>query len=644
MCGIAGIVHLDRTPIRSRDLSAMADRLRHRGPDGEGVVLLSENPSSCRFFPTTNPSQSAGQHHAGFAHKRLSIIDLTESGVQPMTTADGRLWITYNGELYNYIELRRILEDRGRRFRTETDTEVLLAAYDEWGIECLDRFNGMWAFAIWDTGRRRLFIARDRFGVKPLYYACKANRFAFASEPKALLELDWVSHTPDERAVADYLVHSRVDCFSWTFFKDIRRLEPGSLFDIQLDADTLPEPKRWWNLADAIEEPPRSDGECRDRFIELLTSSVRLRLRSDVPVGTCLSGGLDSSAVVCIARPWLEKGNQKTYSAVYDPSFVEDETRYIDEITRFIDVESFRVNPTAETLLEDMDDFITSQDEPFGSTSQYAQYKVFQTARAHGTTVTLDGQGADEELAGYHYMFPVHFAGLARRGKPLGAWRELSAYRKKTGAPFASTILSTLAGFFSHRSMIRLANRYDPGRSVNWVNRDITRLAGTIEAPEPTGIDDTLNRRLYELFTISSLPALLRYEDRNSMAWAVEARLPFLDYRLVSFLFSLPPEQKIRDGVTKYVMREALRGVVPESIRARTDKVGFSTPEASWYRKGMLGFMRSILNDAVTRKRGLYNVERLSSLIEANASGRVDAGRALWRALNLELWFRRYVD
>jgi asparagine synthase (glutamine-hydrolysing) len=644
MCGIAGIIHFEKQPVSYNDLAVMAESTIHRGPDGGGIAMLSEYPELCRFFSTDEPAPSGGGYHAGFAHRRLSIIDTSPLGTQPMSLNLGELWITYNGEIFNYVELRRELESRGRHFKTATDTEVLLQAYDEWGIECQEKFNGMWAFAIWDTRRRRLFISRDRFGIKPFYYAYKRGRFVFASEPKALLRLEWISSDPDERAIADYLVHSRVDCFEWTFFRDIKRLEPGCYFDIPFDADTLPEPRRWWNLTDSLFEPPESDNECREQFLELFTSSVKLRLRSDVPIGTCLSGGLDSASVVCVARPWLQKGNQKTYSAVYDPSFDEDETKYIDEITGFIDVESYRVKPTAETLLEDIDELINVQDEPFGSTSQYAQYKVFQLARRSGTTVTLDGQGADEELAGYHYMFPVHFAGLLKRLKPREAWREFSAYRNITGVALKPAFFSTLAGFLSHRSMIRWANRYDPGRSVGWVNGEIIERAKNIREPETPRSLEWLNRRLYELFMRSSLPALLRYEDRNSMASSIEARLPFMDHRLVSFLFSLSAHQKIRNGWTKYAMREAVRGIIPEKIRTRTDKIGFATPEAGWYRNEMLPYLRDVLNSSTAKRRGLYNISKLNDLLDANASGKVDAGRAIWRVVNLELWFRRFID
>ena len=643
MCGIAGIINFNGAPVNRADLGRMNGTLAHRGPDDSGLVMLGDKKDDCRFLRSAAEGDS-GSRYAGFAHRRLSIIDVSAEGVQPMNIDDGAVWIVFNGEIFNYIELREELAARGRRFTTGTDTEVLLHAYDEWGTACLERFNGMWAFAIWDTRRRRLFMARDRFGIKPFYYTWDGARFAFASEPKALLSLDWISAEPDDRAVADYLVHSRVDCFRWTFFSAVQRLDPGCFIDAGFNDATLPGQTRWWRLEDTLHDPPASDEECAERFRELFESSVRFRLRSDVPVGTCLSGGLDSASVVCVARPWLEPGNQKAYSAVFDPSFAEDETQWVDEVVGFADVESHRVTPSSERLVEDIQQFIRTQDEPFGSTSQYSQYSVFRLARENGTTVTLDGQGADEELAGYHYLFPVHVAGLVAAGKPFEAMREFGAFVRRTNATVPASVLATGAGFLPHRAMIRWANRYDASRSISWVNGDVVRRAAGIGDPTVPGCFDRLNGRLYELFAVSSLPALLRYEDRSSMAFSIEARLPFLDHLLVSFLFSLPARHKIRDGYTKYVMREAMRGIIPERVRTRTDKVGFATPEASWWRGDLLPFVRDVFGDRRTRARRLYDTEKLLTLVGANTAGKVHAGRAIWRALCMELWFREFID
>lgn len=645
MCGIAGIMNLHGKGFEYQELAIMAETLSHRGPDGEGFALLSEKFQECRFCSAYELANQKGGAYCGFAHRRLAIIDLSDDGIQPMSYGDGRLWITFNGEIFNYIELRNELETLGRHFCTATDTEVLIQAYEEWGIDCLHKFNGMWAFAIWDLHKQRLFISRDRFGIKPLYYVKCNDKFAFASEPKALLKLPWVKKIPYEKAIADYLVHSREDCFRWTFFEGIKQIEPGHFLLIPFEATEVPDQKRWWNIENTLPPGGLSDNEAAEIFHELFESSVRLRLRSDVPVGTCLSGGLDSSAVVCAARPWLSPENQKSYSAVYNSTFELDETTFIDEIIKNTGIKNFRVYPDSEGLIEDIEQLIYYQDEPFGSTSQYAQYKVFQLARETGTTVTLDGQGADEELAGYHYFFPVHFAGYLRRLRFVKFISEFNAYRNNTGAELSTSMFSTMAGLLSHRSMIRLANRYDKGRGIGWVNPRIVQNARSIEAPQVHEFGDWLNRRLYEIFSVSGLPALLRYEDRNSMACSIEARLPFMDHRLVSFIFSLPANQKIREGMTKHVMRAALKGIVPERIRTRTDKIGFATPENRWFgRKPMLSYIKQIMNSRKTRNRGLIDCDKFSELLNANMEGRINGGRAIWRAVNIELWFRKFID
>ena len=645
MCGIAGIMNLYGKGVESEELAIMARTLSHRGPDGEGFALLSDNFQECRFCSTDELLNQKGGSYGGFAHRRLAIIDLSDDGIQPMSYDDGRLWITFNGEIFNYIELRNELESLGRHFHTATDTEVLIQAYEEWGIDCLHKFNGMWAFAIWDLQRKRLFISRDRFGIKPLYYVKYNDRLAFASEPKALLKLPWVKKNPCEKAIADYLVHSREDCFRWTFFEGINRMEPGHFLLVPFGTTEVPEQKRWWNIENVLPFEKLSDDEAVEKFHELFESSIRLRLRSDVPVGTCLSGGLDSSAVVCVARPWLTPENQKSFSAVYDSAFELDETIFIDEILKYTGIENYRVYPNSESLIDDIEQLIYYQDEPFGSTSQYAQYKVFQLARETGTIVTLDGQGADEELAGYHYFFPVHFAGYLRRLRLVNFISEFNAYRNKTSEKFSTSMLSTMAGLLSHRSMIRLANRYDKGRGISWVNQRIVKNAQSIEVPQYLEFGDWLNRRLYEIFSVSGLPALLRYEDRNSMACSIEARLPFMDHRLVSFIFSLPANQKIRNGMTKHVMRGALKGVIPESIRTRTDKIGFATPENKWFaQEPMLSYIKQIMNSRKTRNRDLIYCEKFIEFLNANSEGKINGGRAIWRAVNIELWFRKFID
>ena len=644
MCGIAGILRLDGGAVDGRDLVVMADTLAHRGPDGEGYALLGGTTDGSRFVGRDQVNAVATGAPCGFAHRRLAVIDLSAAGIQPMQSDSARTWINFNGEIFNYLELRRELEQHGRRFRSETDTEVLLQALEEWGLACLDRLNGMWAFALWDERRRRLLLARDRFGIKPLYFARGDGSFAFASEPKALLALSWVSRQPDERAIADFLVHSRTDSFAWTFFKDIERLPPGHSLEIGLDAKVRTSHKRWWQIADHV--PPRStsDREAQERFRELLHSAVQLRLRSDVPLGACLSGGLDSAAVLCLARPELVPENRQTFSVAYDSAFPDDESEFIDVTVESTGVRSHRVAPTSVDLLQDLDRFAYQQDEPVTAASQYAEFKVFELAHKCGATVSLDGHGADELLAGYPYFLPTHLAGLVEKLRWLSAWRELRAFHRVADAGIFANALATGAAFSSHRAMIRAASRFDPSRRVDWVSPRLQRIARSLEVDTEWSPNDRLNRRLYEVLSASGLPAHLRFVDRNAMASSVEARSPFLDHRLVLFIFSLPPEQKLRNGWTKYVLREAMAGTIPEAVRTRGDKSGFAIPAADWFRGSLLSNLRSTFDSVETRRRGLYDQARLLDLLDRHAAGEFNAARPLWRAWTLELWCRQTLD
>ncbi len=644
MCAIGGILHFHNTPIHVPWLQQMAQTLSHRGPDDEGMVLFGPKVSNSQFFSLSKVPPSSPSCWAGFIHQRLSILDLSPQGRQPMSLNNGHLWITYNGEIFNYAELRDELTQCGREFHTSTDTEVILHAYDEWGIDCQHRFNGMWAFALLDWKRRQLFLSRDRFGIKPLYWCTHNHHFAFASEPKALLHLPWVSREPNQHAIADYLIHSREDCFEWTFFQSIQRLLPGHYMLLPFASPSSYQSKPWWFLEETLTPPPATDAEAAEQFRDLFDSAVHLRLRSDVPVGTCLSGGLDSSAVVCSALPHLKPENQNTFSAVYEASFEEDETRFIEAVINHTGLNNYRCYPSGETLLQELEQFIYLQDEPFGSTSQYAQYKVFEIVRQHGTVVTLDGQGADEELAGYHYFYPLYLAECLQKGHLPTLWHEYRSFRQNTTMTWPQAVLSLLAGFLSHRSTIRWANRYDKSRNVDWVRNPIHRTAKEIATPPPPHLDGRLNRRLYEIFAVSGLPALLRYEDRNSMASGVEARLPFMDHRLVSYLFSLPAHFKIRHGTTKYIMRQALSDLLPPEILARKDKIGFATPEAQWFRESVFPYMHDLFQSRQVKDRGLYHPQKLMDFLHQNKEGSVYAGRALWRALNLELWFRLFLD
>jgi asparagine synthase (glutamine-hydrolysing) len=648
MCAIAGLYDVAGRAVEPAVLERMVRLQAHRGPDGEGYVLLDargvEQPVARKDRLTDALGFSPHRHTVGLGHRRLAIVELSPLGHQPMATEDGRCWVTYNGEIYNHVELREELRGKGHRFRSASDTEVLLAAYREWSEACVTRFNGMFAFAIWDGDRRRLFCARDRLGVKPFYYYWDGERFAFASEIKGLLA---AGHrpSPNQRAAFDYLDGACLDHSQDTFFEGIRQLPPAHT----LTVDTQVRVERYWDLP-PCGEAGLSMRDAAERFQHLFRDAVRLRLRSDVPIGTCLSGGLDSSSIVCVANDlmFVEHAvpreligeRQKTFSSCFeDPAY--DERRFIRPVLERTGAEAHYTFPDPKELADSVSRLVWQQDEPFGSTSIFAQWNVMRLAAQHGVKVLLDGQGADELLAGYHGFFGAFFADLAAQRRWLGLLRELAAYRRLHG-PLPKYVFANLARAFLPSPLVRLVRSRLTG-SVDWIDPEFRRQWGPTPAAPPIA-GSHLHRMQHQLLTWNGLRGLLHYEDRNSMAFGIETRLPFLDYRLVEFLYGLAPELKIRNGWTKAVLREALDGVLPGEVCWRADKMGFVTPEDIWFRTSLREMTRDILSDARTRARGYLNVEAALKEFEAHEAGRKNISFTIWRWLNLELWCRTFVD
>jgi asparagine synthase (glutamine-hydrolysing) len=620
MCGICGVIDPGR-PAEVDTVVRMRDALAHRGPDGSGLY------------------QAAG---VALGHRRLAIIDLSDGGRQPFASADGKLQLIHNGEIYNYLELRRELEGKGHRFRTATDTEVLLASYREWGERCVERFNGMWAFAIWDTERRRLFCSRDRFGVKPFYYRFEESRFVFASELKAFRHDPRHPLAANLHVVRDYLEQGRLDHTAETFFAGILSLPAAH--SLVVDSAGL-QVTRYWALE--RRDPPA--GDAAERFRELFLDAVLLRLRSDVPIGTALSGGLDSSAIACAVDHLLDFDHgvkrtvgsiQNVFSAFFeDPGL--DERPYARAVIDQTGATAHWVSFSSDELLESLPAIVEAQDEPFGSTSIVAQWHVMKAAAQSGVKVMLDGQGGDEVLAGYPAYWGSRFADLLATGSLVRLWSETSAYRRVQNATVAATAVAIARPFVPEPARVLLrARRTGAGALVGPRLTRESRERSNGGGPYP----DHLRQLLHLILTRQGLPELLHYEDRNSMAHSVEARVPFLDYRLVEFLFSLPGSQLLHAGRTKHVLRDGLHDLLPEPVARRTDKLGFETPHARFFRERLGELAADVFASKPFADRGFVNPPAARARLEAHRNREVDAGFELWRALSLELWARAFLD
>lgn len=583
MCGIVGIFNLNGASLDPAHILYAANAQRHRGPDDEGYLLINTRSGltvACGG-PDTDPRLALpplnrfGNEHfdLAFGFRRLSIQDLSPSGHQPMNSPNGRHWIVFNGEIYNYLELRSELLSLGRHFHTASDTEVLLAAYQEWGESCLDRLNGMFAFAIWDTLTRSLFLARDRFGEKPLHYVhVPGQLFAFASEMKALWAGGVVEQTVNEETLALYKYYNQIDSGEQTFYRGILRLPQAH--SLRLTAEGLHK-RRYWDIDPRVRDETRTDSWYTERFRELFTESVKLRLRADVPVGGSLSGGLDSSAVVFVMGSLLQKGGvQKTFSARFDePAW--DEGKWIKLVTGATRVDAHDVWPTGKGFFDELAQVFWHQEEPFSSTSIYAQWSVMRLAKQYGVTVLLDGQGADEMLAGYHDYFDVMADDLLKSLNLTAYLNWRSECRKLHGV---------LPG-----SLKRILIQSTPRSLKNAVKSVRQKIAGVppvqpLVPTYPAEFRDVsgLRKLLWWNTTRQGLVELLRYADRNSMAHSREVRMPFLDHRLVEFVFTLPERCLHRQGWTKWILREAFRGIVPEPITQRVDKLSYMPPQHRW--------------------------------------------------------------
>jgi len=650
MCGIAAIFgnHLEQEIYQA--ILPMTTLIRHRGPDDEGFVFFDafqqhilggvETPanayeSAWDWAPKRQELPSKPML-AALGHRRLAIIDLSPAGHQPLCSSDQRYWITYNGEIYNYLELREELSSLGHTFITETDTEVILKAYQEWGKECFDFFNGMFAFVIYDKVRQKAIAVRDRFGVKPLYmWQSPLGFVAFASEIKQFTVLPgWRAKLQGQR-VYDFLNWGVLDHSSETLFEGVTQVRGGEYALVSANEPHKLQIRSWYTLKATPFKGTFEDAS--KHFTELLQDAIRLRLRADVPVGSCLSGGMDSSSIVCLMNRLLQNsGKQMTFSACsHNKRFCEKE--FIDLVVSQTGVKAHFTYPTLEELKSLSRKIVWHQDEPFGSTSILAQWMVFKLAKEH-VTVMLDGQGADEQLAGYLGFFGNsfydHFTAL-KWNKLLNEMRQAELQHPLV-QPWG-LLLNKLVP-----EMIRQPIRKFLGKSAKypgWLNT--AKLNATLRDPFANAQNKSLLDQSILQLQHSNLPMLLHWEDRNSMAHAVESRTPFLDYRLVEFNLGLPTEYKIGQGWTKKVLREGLKGILPERIRTRVDKMAFVTAEEEWVRKEAPDHFRKGVAETLERANGILHPS-VRTHAEDIISGRRPYNYSLWRLVSFGEWLERF--
>lgn len=584
MCGIAGIIKWDRTHVHTEELKRMTDAIQHRGPDGEGQWINADK-------------------HVGLGHRRLSIIDLSENGKQPMHYGDGRYTIVFNGEIYNYVEIKQQLIAKGYEFKSDSDTEVLMALYDLKREKCLDDLDGMFAFAMWDAKHKTLFCARDRFGEKPFFYHYeKGKQFVFASEmkalfafglPKAMDDLMLFNYLNDHYVISDPTDRSK------TFFNGVKRLEQSHYLILTDGGELINQP--YWTLNINQENSQLGFEEACDKFRELFYQSITRRLRSDVPVGSSLSGGLDSSSIVC-AISEITGGkhlSQSSFSARFS-DFDKDEGKYIGYVIDKTGVKANYIWPEEQGFLADFEKLCYHQEEPFPSASIYAQYTVMRLAKEKGVTVLLDGQGADESLAGYEFYFNTFLKELKltkntsfelQRSKLLEMHERFIAEEFKGQEQVASRALKEVMKDVVRPvyKLLRPAKyksvetrSYSRIRQEALFNRSFLNGFGQGAVFRMNEDFKNLNQHLKHSFFVNNLEDLLRFSDRNSMAHSREVRLPFLNHELVEFIFSLPASYKVNEGWSKYILRKSMQGVLPDEITWRKDKIGYEPPQNKW--------------------------------------------------------------
>lgn len=622
MCGIFFSIGFENLP------ASVIDSVSHRGPDGRGWN---------EFISSHGP--------VVMAHRRLAIIDLSDAGRQPMSSEDGRYWITYNGEIYNYLEIRKELKNLGHSFKTETDTEVLLKSYLQWGKECLHKFNGMFAFVIWDDKDKSFFAARDRFGVKPLYYYKQGDKIAFASEIKQFLGIPGFFSNLEQESLFFYLLGTYTNHSNKTFFQNVKQIKGGkyAVGNHQEGFKVV----TWYDIERNVITNNNSHIEKYNMVKDILFDAVSLRLRSDVRVGSCLSGGIDSSSIVGIVSQILPaKADFKTFSACY-PGDKVDEGFYIDKVSDKTKFANIKVYPDENGLLNEIEKLTYYHDQPIAGGTVYAQWSVFQKAKEHNVKVMLDGQGSDEIFSGYHSMLPSLHNEFLINGHWLRFWIEVLYSKKLHGFSLKTSFIRILEDCYP--GIARAIARFKGHNFVHpWINKDFAAVF-SVDPCSPSFknlVDHEGSFKVKKSIDLSllkiryTLPSLLHFEDRNSMAHSIEARTPFLDYRLVEYALSLSAKDKIQNGVTKKTLRNAMINFLPIEVLNRQDKLGFAVPETKWMNTAkMKSYSREVIMNTIDMLSQFINKEQVSGLMNMNSSGQF---YSLWPLFDLGIFLRKF--
>lgn len=585
MCGIAGIILKKQSDDNlTEKIMAMSDCIKHRGPDGEGFLIADTNHAApysrtnsgnyshtdINYIPRLTVSESPSNQSLAFAHRRLAIIDLSVTGHQPMCDQESKYWITYNGEIYNYIELRSELKNLGHKFISESDTEVILNAYKEWGFDCVAKFNGMWAFCIYDIEKQICFASRDRLGVKPFYYLNSPTSFSFASEQKVFIKSGLLKARVNQDKLYGYLINGVLEDEENNFFDEIKELWPGNNLIYSLRTGEL-KTNRYFNLQNCInlKNDSLSEKQLIEKINEALVKAVKLRMRSDVEIGTCLSGGIDSSALAVIISEMQAQQPLACFTSVFKGLSINEES-FANLVATQIKAKHLKVEPTLSGFVNELDELIYSQDVPIWDPSTYAQFKVMALAKQNNIKVLLDGQGADELFGGYHHHFIAKWNHLLKTGKYIEFCKEINASSKSIPGPFLFYIKEKIKQHFNLSK-----------KSISSLLKDEFLNSGEGKVPM-IYFDDVNSQLLYDINEIR-LKIFLKCEDRCGMWHGVESRTPFSDdIELMKLVFSFDGDKKIKNGVSKYLLREAVKNKLPEQIYKRYDKKGFETPTLLW--------------------------------------------------------------